>query len=191
MKTIIYMVRHAESPYSKGSERTRGLTHGGMLNANKVTEILMDEGIDFIISSPYARAILTVEGLAKQLNLDIEIFEDLRERHFVGENINISNEQFMTAFNDMFDDPEFALPGGESNRDCQSRSVEVLKNIIEGNKGKKIAIGTHGNVMTMMINYFNSSYGYDFLNQTTKPDIYKMVFEELELIEVSRLWNDL
>lgn len=191
MKTIIYMVRHAESPYSKGSERTRGLTREGMLNANKVTKILMDEGIDMIISSPYARAVLTVEGLAKQLNLDIEIFEDLRERHFIGDDVIISDKQFMTAFIDKFDDHEFALPGGESNRDCQNRAVEVLKNIIEGNKGKKIVIGTHGNVMIMMINYFDSSYGYDFLDQTTKPDIYKMVFEGLELIEVSRLWNDL
>jgi len=45
--------------------------------------------------------------------------------------------------------------------------------------------------MTMMIHYFDSSYGYDFLNQLTKPDIYKMVFDGLELIDISRLWNDL
>jgi len=151
MKTILYMVRHAESPYSIGTERTRGLTQEGMLHANKVTEILMDEGIDLIFSSPYARAILTVEGLAKQLNLDIRIVEDLRERHFVGEDIHISDEQFMTAFNDSFYDFEIALPGGESNRDCQSRSVKALKEIIEGNKGKKIAVGTHGNVMMLLL----------------------------------------
>ena len=82
MKTYIYMVRHAESPYTEGNERTRGLTPEGMVNANKVTEILKDEGIDIIISSPYARSILTVDGLARQLNLDIKTYEDLRERYF-------------------------------------------------------------------------------------------------------------
>ncbi len=29
MKTSIYMVRHAESPYDEGDERTRGLTVQG------------------------------------------------------------------------------------------------------------------------------------------------------------------
>ncbi|SFL30896.1 2,3-bisphosphoglycerate-dependent phosphoglycerate mutase [Paenibacillus sp. 1_12] len=36
MKTIIYMVRHAESPYTEGNERTRGLTPKGKMNAETV-----------------------------------------------------------------------------------------------------------------------------------------------------------
>lgn len=43
--------------------------------------------------------------------------------------------------------------------------------------------------MTLMMNYFDSSYGLDFLNQLKKPDIYKLSFENLELKEVKRLWN--
>ena len=39
MKTIIYMVRHAESPYNEGTERTRGLTTKGKGDVEKVTEI--------------------------------------------------------------------------------------------------------------------------------------------------------
>ncbi|MCY9694773.1 histidine phosphatase family protein [Paenibacillus alginolyticus] len=190
MKTIIYMVRHAESPYTEGNERTRGLTLEGKMNAETITEILKDEGINIIVSSPYARAILTLEGLAKELELDIKIFEDLRERHFSGEDYIISNEEFMPAIKKMFDDPNYALPGGESNTVCQNRSVVVLKNILEEYKGKKVAIGTHGNVMTLMMNYFDSNYGLDFLNQTKKPDIYKMHFKDLVLEEVTKLWKE-
>ncbi len=188
METIIYMVRHAESPYTEGSERTRGLTLEGKKNAGKITELLKGEGINIIISSPYARAILTVEGLAEALELDIQIFEDLRERHF--SDCLITNEEFMPATKRMFDDPAYALPGGESNTECQNRSVGVMKYILEEHKGKKIAIGTHGNVMTLMMNYFDTTYGWDFLIQTKKPDIYKMLFKDLELIEVKRLWKD-
>lgn len=187
MKTFIYMVRHAESPYTDGDERTRGLTLEGKMNAEKITEILKDEGINTIISSPYNRAILTLEGLAKELELDIQIFEDLREKHF--SDYIITNEEFMPAMKKMFDDPAYALPGGESNTVCQNRSVVVLKHILEVHKGKKVAIGTHGNVMTLMMNYFNSNYGFDFMNQTKKPDIYKLQFKELELEEVTRLWK--
>ncbi|SFE02986.1 2,3-bisphosphoglycerate-dependent phosphoglycerate mutase [Paenibacillus catalpae] len=188
MKTVIYMVRHAESPYTEGTERTRGLTIKGKGDVEKVTEILKKEEIDVIISSPYNRAILSVEGLAQYLGLDIKTFEDLRERYFAGEIID--NAELMSAINEKFYDFEYSLPGGESNFDCQNRSMSVLKNILKEHSGKKIAIGTHGLVMTLMMNYFDSSYGLDFLNQLKKPDIYKLIFEDLELKEVIRLWDE-
>lgn len=43
MKTIIYMVRHGESPYNEGNERTRGLTPKGKVDIEKVTKLLMGE----------------------------------------------------------------------------------------------------------------------------------------------------
>lgn len=186
MKTIIYMVRHAESPYTEGTERTRGLTTRGKSDVEKVTEVLKEEGIDVIISSPYTRAILSIEGLAQNLGLDIKTFEDLRERYFAGEII----ADLMSVIREKFYDFDYSLPGGESNSDCQNRSISVIKNILKEHSGKKIAIGTHGLVMTLMMNYFDSSYGLDFLNQLKKPDIYKLSFENLELKEVIRLWNE-
>jgi len=188
MKTNIYMVRHAESTYTEGNERTRGLTAKGKIDVEKITKILKDEGINVIISSPYTRAILSVEGLAQCLNLKINPFEDLRERHFAGGIIEII--ELMSAIRDNFHDPDFALPGGESNAVCQNRSIAVLKIILKEYEGKKIAIGTHGLVMTLMMNHFDSNYGLDFLNQLKKPDIYKMQFEDLELKAVTRLWNE-
>ncbi|PYE47886.1 histidine phosphatase family protein [Paenibacillus barcinonensis] len=187
MKTIVYMVRHAESPYNEGTERTRGLTAAGQVNAAKVTEILKNEGIHKIISSPYARAVLTLQGLATALAIDIQTVEDLRERHFSNE--LIADEDFGAAEKRMFADPDYALPGGESNRSCQSRVVGVLKQILVDGRGKKIAIGTHGHVMTLMMNYFDSSYGLNFMYQTKKPDIYQLHFDEMSLEKVIRCWE--
>jgi 2,3-bisphosphoglycerate-dependent phosphoglycerate mutase len=184
------MVRHAESPYTEGNERTRGLTTKGKLDVEKVTEILKAEEIDIIISSPYNRAILSIEGLAQYLELDIKTFEDLRELYFAGEDYIIENTELMSVIREKFNEPDYSLPGGESNNDCQNRSIRVLKNILKEHAGKKIAIGTHGLVMTLMMNYFDSKYGFDFLNQLKKPDIYKMYFEDSELKEVVRLWNE-
>ncbi|GGG70466.1 histidine phosphatase family protein [Paenibacillus radicis (ex Gao et al. 2016)] len=188
MKTIIYMVRHAESPYTEGTERTRGLTIKGKGDVEKITAILKEEGIDIVVSSPYNRAILSIEGLAQNLGVEIKTFEDLRERYFAEE--IIENAELMSAITDKFYDFDYCLPGGESNSDCQNRSISVLKNILKEHSGKKIAIGTHGLVMTLMMNYFDSSYGLNFLNQLKKPDIYKLSFENLELKEVTRLWNE-
>ncbi|KAA8787577.1 histidine phosphatase family protein [Paenibacillus amylolyticus] len=188
MKTIIYMVRHAESPYNEGTERTRELTLNGKANAIKVTEILKGKGIHTIISSPYARAVLTLEGLATALGLDMQLMEDLRERHFSDE--VVADEDFSAITERMFADPEYALPGGESNKVCQHRAVSVLKQILEEYSGKKVAIGTHGHVMTLMINAFDPTYGVDFINQISKPDIYQLQFDGMRLEKVTRLWEE-
>lgn len=163
MKTIIYMVRHAESPYTEGNERTRGLTAKGKADVERVTEILKVEGIELIISSPYNRAILSIEGLAQYLGLEIKTFEDLRELHFAGEDYIIENVELMSKLREKFNDPEYCLPGGESNSECQKRSIEVIKTILKVHAGKRIAMGTHGLVMTLMMNYFDSNYDLDFL----------------------------
>lgn len=186
MNTVIYMVRHAESAYNEGTERTRGLTIKGKGDVDKITETLKREGIDVIISSPYNRAVLSIEGLAQDSGLDIKIFEDLRERHFAEDVI----DNLMSVINEKFYDFDYALPGGESNSDCQNRSISMIKNILKEHSGKRIAIATHGIVMTLMMNYFDSSYGLDFLNQLKKPDIYKLIFENLELKKVEKIWNE-
>ena len=188
MKTIVYMVRHAESPYNEGTERTRGLTRAGGMSAAKVTELLKNEGMHRIISSPYARAVLTLEGLAVVMNTDIQIMEDLRERHF--SDGFVADEDFASAEQKMFDDHDYALPGGESNRACQHRAAGVMKQILEEYEGENIAIGTHGHVMTLIMNDFDPSYGLHFMKQTTKPDIYQLQFEELTLEKVTRLWQE-
>ncbi len=186
MKTTIYMVRHAESPYDEGDERTRGLTEKGKRNAEKVTKLLIGEGIDMVISSPYSRAVLSVEGLAQHLNVEVETFENLRERNFSSEYIH----DLMYEIRENFYNFDYALPGGESNADCQKRAIEALKAILKEHQGKSVVIGTHGLVMTLMMNYFDSTYGLEFLDQLKKPDIYKMEFEDLKLKEVSRIWEE-
>lgn len=54
---------------------------------------------------------------------------------------------------------------------------------------KKVVIGTHGAVMTLMMGYFDSSYDLNFLYSTSKPDIYRMEFNEHELLNIQRLWD--
>ena len=43
-------------------------------------------------------------------------------------------------------------------------------------------IGTHGAIMTLMMGYFDSSYDLNFRYSTSKPDIYRMEFNEHELL---------
>lgn len=56
-------------------------------------------------------------------------------------------------------------------------------------QNKKIVIGTHGDIMTLMLNYFNDDHGFEFWKSTSMPDIYKLEFNKTELKTVTRLWR--
>ena len=188
MSTVIYMVRHGESP-KEGNDRTRGLTDKGYLDAQRVTDILKDEKIDAVVSSPYIRSILTVEKIAQEIGQDVLVFEDLRERIFSPENKRLGDKELVQNLEKSFFDSNFSLEGGESNADCQKRAIRVLKELLDTMRNKKVVIGTHGAVMTLMMGYFDSTYDLDFLYSTSKPDIYRMEFNEQELLNVQRIWG--
>ena len=101
----------------------------------------------------------------------------------------ISDKEVYPLVKKMFSNPDFALAEGESYADCQRRVVKVLKEILMDFQGQKIVIGTHGLVMTLMMNYFDKQYGFELLMNTSKPDIYKMEFKEKQLMNVERLWK--
>lgn len=188
MSTFVYMVRHGESP-KEGNDRTRGLTEKGYLDAKRVTDILKDQEIDVVVSSPYIRSILTVEQLAQQRGEEVLVFEDLKERIFSLRNNRVSDKELNPLLEKSFSKSHFSLEGGESNADCQKRAIKVLKELLRTFRDKKIVIGTHGAVMTLMLGYFDSTYDLDFLHSTSKPDIYRMEFNEQELVNVQRLWG--
>lgn len=188
MNTYIYMVRHGESPKLEGNERTRGLTEKGSLDAHRVTDILKTEEIDAFISSPYNRAVLTIEKTAGFYEKEILIYENLKECMFLSEDQIISDKEVYPLVKKMFSNQNFALTEGESYKDCQRRVVKVLKEILMDFQGQKIVIGTHGLVMTQMMNYFDNQYEFEFLIHISKPDIYKLEFKDEQLMDVERLW---
>lgn len=189
MLTTIMMIRHAQSPFVLGEERTRPLSLKGEMDAHKITALMENVKIDVIISSPYKRAIQTIEDIAKHHHLEVQVMEELKERTLNG-NYRLSEEEINKAIESSFEDADFSLQEGESVNDVQNRAIPVIHHLIKKHEGKTIIIGTHGNVITIILNYFNKKYGYDFWQSTTKPDIYKLIFSSTKLVDVQRLWQE-
>jgi 2,3-bisphosphoglycerate-dependent phosphoglycerate mutase len=184
MSTNLYFVRHAHSFYTP-DELARPLSERGVQDARNVTELLIKGNIDLVISSPYRRANQTVEGIAKHINKEIIIEEDLKERLLSNKPV----ADFDAAITKVWGDYDFSLEGGESNSTAQKRGVAVIHKIIEKYKGKNIAIGTHGNIMVLTMNYFDQKYNFPFWQQLDMPDIYKLTFDDHTLLEVNRIWT--
>ncbi|MFC4559274.1 histidine phosphatase family protein [Virgibacillus kekensis] len=190
MKTVIYMVRHAKSPFVLGEESTRPLSSEGLTAANKVMDILIKRDIDYIVSSPYKRAVQTVEGLAKAKGLPVHQYEELRERAIKGLEFELSEDEIDKAIEWSFKDKNFCLENGETTKQAQNRSIPLIMKLLRVHKGENIVIGTHGNIMTIIMNFFNDNFGFDFWKSTSKPDIYKLIFNGEELDSVERIWEE-
>lgn len=76
------LVRHAKAgdrEQWQGDDRLRPLTKSGRQQAEALAELLKNEPIDRILSSPYVRCLQTVEPLAARRKLPIEPRKDLEE----------------------------------------------------------------------------------------------------------------
>ncbi|MBS4223601.1 histidine phosphatase family protein [Lederbergia citrea] len=184
MKTNLFFVRHAHSTYTT-DELGRPLSERGFIDAEAVTEVLKTENIEHVISSPYKRAIQTVEGIASYINTEIEIVDGFKERTLSEESV----DSFTDAITKVWEDPTFSWEGGESNLIAQKRGIEITFQTLEKYEGKNVVIGTHGNIMVLIMNHFDKKFDFTFWQELEMPDIYKLTFEIKNLVEVKRIWN--
>lgn len=184
MITNIYLVKHAASLYTS-DELNRPLSEKGLKDASKVTELLSYENINKIIASPYKRAIQTVEGTANHFGLGISTDEGFKERKLADCSVANFDEVILKYWEDF----NFSLPGGESSNFAQDRGVQALKGVLNECRGKNVVVGTHGNIMVLIMNYFDKKYSYDFWKSLNMPDIYKLSFENEVFISINHIWS--
>lgn len=181
--TNLYFVRHAHSTYTP-DELRRPLSERGIVDSLRVTEILKTEKIDIVVSSPYKRAVQTVMGVADYIDTDVEIIESYRERTLSKDPVI----DFTVAITKVWDDFHFSWEGGESNIEAQKRGIDATYHVLEKYNDKNIVIGTHGNLMVLIMNFFNKEYDFSFWRNLDMPDIYKLTFDKRELAKVKKLW---
>mgnify|MGYP003413385354 CR=1 FL=1 len=124
VNTTIYMIRHAKSPFVVGQELTRELSTQGLIDAKKVADIMDNKKIDLIVSSPYTRAIQTIEEIAMNKEIEIIVYEQLRERQLKG--ASLTENEIHQAIKTSFEDIDFHLTDGESIRDVQNRAIKIF-----------------------------------------------------------------
>lgn len=185
MVTEILLVRHAHSDYSSGNEEERSLSERGHIDSLAVTKLLLKEHVQVVCSSPYTRAAQTVEGAANLLGVLVELDHRFRERDFAEPGYEVEDK--VTAIARGFVEPDFAFPGGESNRDVERRGINALNSTLQQHRGKRIAIGIHGGIMTIILHHFDEQFDADFLRNLHKPDVYKLTFRHDEYLGAMKI----
>jgi 2,3-bisphosphoglycerate-dependent phosphoglycerate mutase len=179
MKTI-YIVRHANA---EGQPKEACLTIEGKQQSEQLAQFFSLKPIDKIYSSPFLRAIETIRPLAESRNIFVIQDERLSERVLSNRNFADWKEKLKWSFEDF----DLVFEGGESSQSGFERAVSIVEEVIR-NDDRQIVLVTHGNLMTLILRYFNEKVGINELFALTNPDVYEITIDE-DRRNVKRIWE--
>ena len=171
------LVRHAEAvPVGTPdvADDDRPLTDAGRVAAAELAEELDDWEVTAVYSSPYARSLETVTLLAQRRGLDVQVLDDLRERRL---SLDL-HDGWRESLEQSWTDADFALPGAESGRVAQRRATGMLDLLRARHPdGGRLVIGSHGNLISLLLQALDPGVGYDFHMAMPMPAIYRLTHD--------------
>jgi 2,3-bisphosphoglycerate-dependent phosphoglycerate mutase len=176
MSEIIH-VRHAAS---SGQAPDAPLTAAGLKQAHVLAELLSTLAVERIASSPYRRALQTVEPFRASAALDIELDARLVEQTMSAHDLPDWRDQLRESFNDL----DRRLEGGESSREARARGLAALNGAVAS--GQRTVLVSHGKLLTLLLSAFDPSVGYDVWEKLSNPDVFVVQVRERSF---RRIWT--
>ena len=161
----IYLIRHCEAT---GQEPSAELTNEGKGKAIQLVPLLEKLQIDYIISSPYKRTLQTIEPFSESNKIPVLIDENLTERRLSAEPM----ENWLEQLERTFIERDLIFLGGESSNHALSRIRKVLEEVFEHKQKHCVGIVTHGNILSLLINHYDPTFGFAQWQQMKNPDIF-------------------
>ncbi|RXI98612.1 histidine phosphatase family protein [Anaerobacillus alkaliphilus] len=175
----IYLIRHCAA---EGQASEAKLTKEGEIQAEELAQFFKDMRVDRIISSPFQRALQTIQPLAAIRDIQIEMDDRLAERILSSENLVDWQSKLMETFSDL----DLTFPGGESSRDAIKRIVSVVEDIFLSEEENTIIV-THGNLLSLFLHHIDETFGFDEWKALSNPDVFLVREGE---VEIQRLCGD-
>jgi 2,3-bisphosphoglycerate-dependent phosphoglycerate mutase len=173
--TTLYLVRHAESaPDFSIAEANWPLSANGSKQAQRLGAQLRVLTPDHLISSPYRRAIDTLEPFSRHTGLSIRIEADLRERHLFDGRVENRDKMMRGLWADL----DSRMPNCESGTDCRLRVTRCLTALVDASPGKTLVASSHGNAIALFLHGIEASFGYDDWKRMRNPDVFRVVRRE-------------
>ncbi|HET6381122.1 MAG TPA: histidine phosphatase family protein [candidate division Zixibacteria bacterium] len=172
----VLLVRHAAPvlPGTEGWEERdpeRPLTEEGERQAEELADELEPYSISAIYSSPYRRAVQTVEPVARRRGMEVQLITDLRERLLT----TVPRDDWQDQLARAWADPDYALAGAESGREAQLRGIGVLDLLrVRHPDGGTLLVGSHGNLISLILHRFEPEVDVRFHLAMPMPAIYHL-----------------
>lgn len=160
------------------------LTSEGEKQAETLADLLHNAHIEHIVSSPFRRAVQSIEPLASRLHLTVETDPRLQERILSGSNLSNWRESLRQTFEQL----DLCFPGGESSREAMQRAQAAVQDILQQRSASTIAIVSHGNLSTLLLKYFDETIGFPLWESMTTPDVFCIRISEAN-VNIRRVWQ--
>lgn len=174
----LYLIRHCSA---EGQEPAAPLTPTGRKQAEQLAEHLMDRGIDRVISSPYLRALQSIQPFLECSGLTMAADKRLAERVLSASPM----DNWMEKLENSFADPDISYDGGETGKEAAARLRSVVDELPEGSC---TALVTHGNLMALLIGEYDLLFGFEQWRRLTNPDVYQISIGTR--VEIQRTWQE-
>jgi 2,3-bisphosphoglycerate-dependent phosphoglycerate mutase len=177
MRTDVVLVRHAESVARTADgpdEFRRPLTPPGLVAAEELAEVLCGMHPAAVWSSPYRRAIQTVEPAARALGLDVQTRWELRE----WDDGLAFTDAWVPHYEQSWSDPSFARAGGESLDQLTRRAVDALRVLAARYRGERVLVASHGTFISRALCGFGVAVSWPLPLTMPTPALYRLHFGE-------------
>lgn len=77
--------------------------------------------------------------------------------------------------------------GGESSRTAMHRAVRVVEEVLQ-NSSQNAVIVSHGNLISLLLKYYDNRIGFDEWEALTNPDVYQLNFHS-DVLVIQRIWT--
>ncbi|KOO43453.1 histidine phosphatase family protein [Priestia koreensis] len=177
MSKKVFLVRHCQA---KGQEESAILTEKGFLQAEALSCFFEQYNIDRIISSPYTRALQTIEPTARIKGVKVEQDMRLTERILSASSMNDWYEKLEKTFRDL----DLSYEGGESSREAMRRAQSVIHDIADHEADSTVLV-THGNLLSLLLKSYDALIGFPQWAELRNPDVFLL---ELKDFKIKRLY---
>lgn len=142
--SLFYLVRHAQKESIPGDP---SLTKTGIKQAKATVRYFKVKHIDKIYSGPLKRTLQTADIIAKELNLEIQIDQRLRERMNWGDKENETFAQFWDEWQKTDLNRKYQPIHGDSSCNAGKRMESFLRDVSRLSDNKNILVVTSGGVI--------------------------------------------
>jgi 2,3-bisphosphoglycerate-dependent phosphoglycerate mutase len=171
----LVLVRHAVPflPEPDGPDDFhRGLTRRGRVQAERLVAELVPVGPVAVVSSPYLRAVQTVEPTARKLG--VPVVTDLALREW--DSGLTPRPDFAHHYARSWADPDFARPGAESLAQLSERAVVALQSLAAEFDGAAVVVGSHGTFISRALVGLGVTVDWPFGQAMPMPAVYRLRF---------------
>ncbi len=173
--TTLFLIRHGVTAVT-GSRlygRTPGihLDERGRRQAAALVERFEGVRLTALYSSPLERCVETMEPLAEAHRLAIRTSEALIEMDagtWTGRTLRSLRR--LKLWEMVQRNPSrFSFPGGESFVDAEARVLDEVERIVARHPRGRIAVGTHGDLVRVLISHYTGAHLDQFQRVTAEP----------------------